>query len=209
MAGTKTQVNQANFLLRYSLQAFGIILLLAIFIRSFVLSSYVMSGAAMLPSIWPGDFLLAAKWGTRELKRGAVVALRCPHSHEKLCLKRVVALPGDRLEIRAGRLVLNGQESVERHSGPFTTEFTSGGSWAIWPDTDGKSLAAVVVPPQKVFLLNDKREDRDDSRSWGPVPEDLIESRVLGVWMSLDWFDGERVRSWPRIRWVRLLRSID
>jgi signal peptidase I len=209
MGGTKDQVIHANFLLRYSLQAFGFILLLAIFVRIFVFSSFVMSGAAMLPSIWPGDFLLAAKWGLRSPKHGEIVALRCPPSPDKLCLKRVIGLPGDRIEIRQGHLVINGQESQERRRGPLVTEVTPAGSWAVWPDTESQNLPPVVVPPHMVFLLNDKRSDLDDSRSWGPVSMELIEARAVRIWMSLDWFDGEQVRSWPRIRWMRLLRSID
>ncbi len=209
MGSTKDQVIHVNFLLRYSLQAFGFILLLAIFVRTFVLSSLVMSGAAMLPSIWPGDFLLAAKWGLKSVRHGEIVAMRCPQSPDKLCLKRVIGLPGDRIEIRLGHLVINGHESQERRMGPIVTEVTVGGSWAVWPDTESHNLRPVVVPPQMVFLMNDKRSDQDDSRSWGPVSMELIEARAVRIWLSLDWFDGERVRSWPRIRWTRLLRGID
>ena len=93
--------------------------------------------------------------------------------------------------------------------GPIVTEVTVGGSWAVWPDTESHNLRPVVVPPQMVFLMNDKRSDQDDSRSWGPVSMELIEARAVRIWLSLDWFDGERVRSWPHIRWTRLLRGID
>ncbi len=211
MAYTKTPVNQASFLLRYSLQSFGVILLLAILIRAFLLSSYAMSGSAMLPTIWPGDFLVAVKWRLSPLYRGEVVALRCPFAKEKLCMKRVIGLPGDRVELKGAKLVINGQEALHRKQGTFETESFTDGAWAIWPDptSSGQANEPVVVPPQSVFLMNDKRSDRDDSRQWGAVSEDMLEARILRVWMSLDWYDGERVRSWPRVRWPRLLRSID
>jgi signal peptidase I len=210
MVGTKDQVNQANFLLRYSLQSFGIVVLLAVLIRAFLVSSYVMSGTAMLPSIWPGDFLIAGKWGLRHLHRGEIVALRCPPTRDKICLKRVVGLPGDRIEFRDGLLVLNGQESRQHPVGPLVVESVLGVRWTVWPADKGMApMAPVVVPPQTVFLLNDKREDLEDSRIWGPVEQAMIEGKAKWVWMSLDWFDGENVRSWPRVRWARLLHSID
>jgi signal peptidase I len=207
MADTPRQ--QTGFLFRYTLQSFGIIVLLAILIRTFIFSSYAMSGTSMLPTIWPGDFLLASKVRVTELKRGDVVAMRCPQIREKLCLKRVVALPGDRVEFHQGHLTINGQRAQHLPAGPFETEVVAGGSWAVWPAKEPHAPPAVVVPPQNLYLLNDKRADREDSRTWGPVAEDFLEARILRVWMSLDWYDGEKVRSWPRIRWTRLLRSID
>jgi hypothetical protein len=84
------------------------------------------------------------------------------------------------------------------------------GSWAIWPDEEPPNLASpVIVPPKMIYLLNDKRSDHEDSRTWGPVPSELLEGKVKRVWMSLDWFDGERVRSWPRVRWSRLFHAVD
>lgn len=162
----------------------------------------------MLPTIWPGDFLVGSKVHVREVSRGDVVTIRCPLNKDKVCLKRVIGLPGDRIEFRGDRLLLNGQLAEYHPVGDFSTEVVDGESWAIWP---AKSMASgpVVVPPQNIYLLNDKRSDGDDSRSWGPVNMDILEGRVLRVWMSLDWYDGDRVRIWPRIRWARLFRSID
>jgi signal peptidase I len=140
-----------------------------------------------------------------------VVALRCPPLRDKLCLKRVVGIPGDRIEFRAGRFVLNGQEAQHRPIGTFETEIFSQGSWPIWAEVaPTASATALVVPPGAVFVLNDKRSDREDSRSWGAIPQDLIEGVVMRVWMSLDWFESDgRVRSWPRVRWARLLHKVE
>jgi len=199
-----------GFLLRYSLQSFGAILFLAILIRFFLFSSYAMSGSAMLPTIWPGDFLVASRVRLKDIHRGEVVALRCPNTKDRLCMKRVIALPGDRVEFKGDTLVVNGVVAHYIPAGQFQTEVTSAGSWAIWPaKSSGSEPQPVVVPPQNIYLLNDKRADRDDSRTWGPVTMDNLEARVAYVWMSLDWFDGDHVRKWPRIRWARLFHSID
>lgn len=200
---------KTGFLIRYSLQSLGIVFVLAVLIRTFIFSSYMMAGSAMLPTIWPGDFLLASKVRMQDVKRGEVVAMRCPLNKDKLCLKRVVAVPGDRVEFRGERLMLNGQLAQYHSFGDFSVELVEGESWAIWPAAKGPVANAVVVPPQNIYLLNDKRSDTDDSRSWGPVSQDFLEGRILRVWMSLDWYDGERVRTWPRIRWQRLFRAID
>ena len=67
-----------------------------------------------------------------------------------------------------------------------------------------------MVPPKQVYLLNDRRGDGEDSRAWGPVNRADIEARIQWVWLSLDWYDSDgSVRGWPRLRWSRLLRSID
>lgn len=201
---------RANFLLRYTLQSLAIILIAAILIRTFLISSFVMSGWTMLPNIWPGDFLLAAKWGISKIQRGTVVALRCPQAKDTICLKRVVGLPGDRIEFQDGLLTVNGERAVQRKvSDQVVGEQVAGGHWMIWPQGAAPTADPVVVPPGEVFLLNDKRESDLDSRTWGPVSMSLLEARALRIWLSLDWYDDGVVRSWPRVRWERLLRSID
>ena len=212
MSSTK---GQASFLLRYALQSLAVVLGLAILLRTFIISSYAVSGASMLPSILPGDFLVGTKLHLKDIGRGAVVTMHCPMARDHLCLRRVIGLPGDRIEFKGGELVLNGQVSRYVPEGVFQTEFAGGSAWAIWPDQPGHHDPAlhmqtpVVVPPQNLYLLNDKRGDHDDSRLWGPVSQDFLESKVVRIWMSLDWFDGDQVRLWPKIRWPRLMRSID
>jgi signal peptidase I len=215
MSSTIAAKKQANFLFRYALQSFAVILILAIFVRTFLVSSYVMSGWSMLPSVWPGDFLVAGKWKMTSIERGDVVILRCPQVKDRICLKRVVGLAGDRVEFRDGLLHVNGQAaSYQNVAAEVQMELVSGQSWLIWPAPfTGKTGLTegdpVVVPPDHLYLLNDKRSDREDSRAWGPVKSDLLEARALRVWLSLDWYEGDQVRSWPRVRWPRMLRSID
>lgn len=202
---------QLSFLLRYTLQSTAVIVIVAVLVRVFLVSSYVMSGASMLPSVWPGDFLVALKWGVARPQRGEVVALRCPGAREKTCLKRVVAIEGDRVEFLAGQLVLNGEASrVRKVSEELAVERLGPKSWVIWPESGVQpSSKALVIPPGQVYLLNDKRTDGEDSRTWGPIGTSELEARVQFVWLSLDWFEGSKVRNWPRPRWHRMLRSID
>lgn len=213
MSATDTARKQFHFLIRYSLQSAATIIILAVLIRVFFISSYVMSGATMLPSVWPGDFLVAAKWRAAHPDRGDVVAMRCPGSRDRTCLKRVVAVAGDRVEFVGGHLVVNGEPArLNKVSSEIMIERVGARDWTIWPANEGdKAMSAepIVVPPDHVYLLNDKRGDLEDSRRWGPVPRRDIEAKVKYVWLSLDWYEGRQVRSWPRVRWTRLLRSID
>lgn len=170
----------------------------------------------MLPSVWPGDFVVATKWRLSHLERGQIVTLRCPPSRDQFCIKRVVGVPGDRIEFKMGRLVLNGVEAQLQMQGDFALETTGGKSWMIWPDQAiGFNLDPVIVPPGMLYLLNDRRADHLDSRTWGVVPQNLLRSRVRNVWLSLDWqakenVDGTEsvVSDWPQIRWSRIFRSI-
>ena len=163
----------------------------------------------MLPSVWTGDFIVASRLGSGTLERGQVVVLRCPGYRERNCLKRVIGLAGDRVEFQEGKLVVNGQPALYRSLGSdFQTEIVGDKSWGIWPGTIADQ-PAIVVPPDQVYLLNDRRVDGDDSRSWGALSTASIDAKAIRVWISLDWYDGEKIRSWPRVRWARMLRGID
>ena len=140
-----------------------------------------------------------------------MVALDWPGGRDKTCLKRVIGVAGDRVEFAQGQLVINGETSrIRSVSQELAVEAVAGKSWVIWPPgNQDASAPPLVVPRGHVYLLNDKRIDAEDSRSWGPVNVDELEAKVRFVWLSLDWFEGSQVRSWPRPRWQRMLRSID
>lgn len=204
---------QTDFVVRYALRSVGAILLLAVLLRTFVISSYLMSGSSMIPSILPGDFLISTKWGIAEPRRGDVVIIRCSTGRERICLKRVVAIPGDRVEFRNGALSINGQQARAKSLGSdFELESVGGVEWAIWPGPGNPSSSSepLVIPPHFLFVLNDRRADGEDSRVWGPVPSSLIEARARLIWLSLDWVGrGGEIRPWPRVRWSRLFRGIN
>jgi signal peptidase I len=89
-----------------------------------------------------------------------------PSQGDELLIKRVIALPGETVEIRDGHVYINGQQLQE----PFTEEATRPGRYS-----------EVTVPPLHVFVLGDNRDRSNDSRSFGPVP---IENIVGRAWLS-------------------------
>jgi signal peptidase I len=124
----------------------------------------------------------------------------------------VIGIPGDRIEFLHGKLAINGGVIPSRAAGrAFIQETYDRKAWLTWPDVNGDfSSAPVVVPPHYIYVLNDRRSDHEDSRTWGPLPLGLFEATAARIWLSLDWYETSgQLRNWPRVRWNRLLRSID
>jgi signal peptidase I len=145
-----------------------ILLLLAIGMAFFLRVPQV-AGPSMLPRVIPGELVLintlAYRFGA--VAHGDVVALRHDDPTAQTFLKRVVALPGERVQLAAGSLYVDGRRVNE----PYVS----------FPDT--RSLAPVTVPPHAVFVLGDNRAQSEDSRAWGPIPEgDVVGKAVLGLW---------------------------
>ena len=92
-------------------------------------------------------------------RRGEIVVLRGPDGSTRDFIKRIVAVPGDTLEIRQGALMVN-EALVEE---PYLEQVDSGGS-----------VRPVTVPPGHYYVLGDNRSVSRDSRSWGPVSEEMI-----------------------------------
>lgn len=99
--------------------------------------------------------------------RGEIVAFRHERSAPTVYLKRVIGIPGDRIVISAGKVIVNGIALAE----PYVRF------------GDRRSAREVVVPNDAFYVLGDNRANSDDSRAWGFVPApDLIGRAILGVW---------------------------
>lgn len=210
-----------RFLLREYAESLAIAIGLALIVRSFVLTAFHIPTAAMSPNLLPGDFILAYRLpfgihaagihlGGRLPSRGEVVVFRCPQNNKNFCVKRVVGLPGDRIQIVKKRLYVNGNVADYKSLGRvpegllFEEKFPRFRQEIIIAEEGGSlDTPVTVVPPNQVYVLSDSRDVGEDSRNWGPVPVSLLQARVLLVWMSFDWkgqgFD---------IRWNRLFSAV-
>ena len=177
--------------------------LLALFIRTFVVQAFKIPSGSMLPTLQIGDHLLVNKFiygvripivGKRVLElsapeRGDVVVFIYPQDRTKDFIKRVVAVSGDRLEVKNKELFVNG----EKVSDPHAHYDELGGIMRSPRDNFGP----FVVPPDRVFVMGDNRDHSHDSRFWGPVKIDDI----LGKAFILYWsWDSDRFRP----RWTRI-----
>jgi len=183
----------------------------------------VIPSASMEGTLLIGDHLLMSRFGYdiglpftryhirlwREPRRQQVVIFHAPlPDRDEDFIKRLIGMPGDTVQIRQGRVFVNGEALSEpyRHDPPDSLD----------------NFGPITVPPRSYFVLGDNREDSWDSRGWGFVPESNIIGTPVVIYMSVQanedaWQPGqvrERVYAYanallhPRlVRWRRLLTT--
>ncbi len=145
----------------------SVAVLFCFFLIAFVAQAFRVQGTSMEPLLHDGERIVVNKFVYRfhRIERGDVVVFWYPRDASVSFIKRVVALPGDQVEIRAGQLFVNGQQVRETYLP------------AAFRDTD-------TFPPTEVrkgyyFVLGDHRRSSNDSRTWGEVPEKYIYGRAV------------------------------
>lgn len=218
---------------REYLESLSVAILLAIFVRIFILSVYKIPTGSMAPALKVGDFIFGYKLsygisipfsGTQKFavenpKRGDVVVFRYPSRDKINYVKRVVGLAGDRIEIKNRILYVNEQaatyteaprESIQDMPNEEMYDVREEISFGVKrvvifsKAVAGEDFGPVIVPPNHVFVLGDNRDSSDDSRYWGAVPLSNVEGRVFMIWMSLDWQKRSLGDRFPGVRWGRL-----
>jgi signal peptidase I len=211
------------------------IFLIVLVLRSFVVEPFRIPSGSMIPTLLVGDFILVNKfsYGIRlpvlhtkiidngEPQRGDVVVFRYPRDPSVDYIKRIVAVPGDRLRYFRKTLYINGQpqpmtaigqyraegsdarangfiEASEKLNGvehhvlvnPFVPDFPPGCNVL----RDGE----FTVPEGHYFAMGDNRDDSNDSRCWGLVPEANLVGKAFMIWMSWD-LARPGVVAWDRL----------
>jgi signal peptidase I len=154
---------------RHAVRVTAQVVVLAAIGMAFFLRIPQVTGPSMLPHVQPGEVVLINTLAYRfgPIRRGDIVALNHDEATAQTFLKRVVALPGERVRIDAGVLYVNGAMVRE----PYVS----------FPDR--RSVAELVVPPQSLYVLGDNRAESEDSRVWGPIEESaVIGKAIVGVW---------------------------
>lgn len=219
-------------LLRDYSEALLLAILMAVILRTFVLSAYKISNLTMEPNLKLGDFIIGYKLpygvnipftdlhvGQGRPRRGEVLLFKCPRKTDLICMKRVVGLEGDRIEIRGKRLFVNGRRARYVKSSQKPSEILSQqGDFVVLTESLGESsrdilvsniksnsdFGPLVVPPRTFFALGDNRDFSEDSRHWGPVPLSSIEARALFVWLSVAWMPQDDGGYRSHLRWDRI-----
>jgi signal peptidase I len=147
----------------------------SVFIITFVYQPVRVEGTSMLPRLVNQDRLFINKfvYHFSAVERGDVVVFRYPKNPQISYIKRIIALPGDRVEIERGQVMVNGQPIKE----PYVPE----------EFRDTRSFDAMAVPEGEYFVLGDHRSIASDSRDFGTVKRELIYGKAQFIyWPSRD-----------------------
>lgn len=131
---------------------------------------YSIPSESMTPTLAVGDQIVVTRYFGSAPERGHIIVFRSPASPDELLVKRVVAVPGDLLDSRLGRVRIGGYTLPE----PYLQRQAASGA-----------IESQLVPPDSYFVLGDNRDDSLDSRSWGFVPREMIVGRArMILWSS-------------------------
>lgn len=152
-----------------------IALVIVVILRHFVIGMYFVPSGSMIPTLQLNDHVVVTKFSYKiqEPKRGDIIVFKYPPNEEQglkevFYVKRLIGLPGETLEIKDNKVIING-ESIEE-------DYVSA-------DTNMPDYGPITIPMESYFAMGDNRNHSSDSRIWGYVPEhDLIGKAQLIYW---------------------------
>lgn len=154
-----------------TIETVAVALILTLVIRHFVIESFVVRGSSMEPTLHDGQRLLVSKFIYRfhPPEQGDIIVFRSPINPRDDLIKRVIAIPGQRVEVVRGRAYVDGEPLDE----PYISR------------SDNTFVMPQRVPEGKVFVLGDNRPNSEDSRFFGFVSERSIKGKAVLVWWPL------------------------
>jgi signal peptidase I len=227
LAKRRAKEGKQPWWVEYSVSFFPVILIVFL-LRSFLVEPFKIPSGSMIPTLLVGDFILVNKfaYGIRlpvlnrkvievgSPQRGDVMVFRYPEDPSLDYIKRVVALPGDRIEYRDKRLSVNGrqlelkrlEDYLSRERMQYTQRYLeqlNGAEHEILVEEDAPAFVpqtrtfpfaancnyninglACSVPPGHYFLMGDNRDNSSDSRVWGFVPDENIVGKAFFIWFN-------------------------
>jgi signal peptidase I len=200
-----TQSVKVKSTFREYAEAIGMALLLALFIRTFIVQAFKIPSGSMIPTLQIGDHILVNKlsYGLRipfwehylvdfsRPQRGDVVVFIFPEDRTKDFIKRVIGLGGDTVEIRGKKIYINGKQIEDPHAHFEGDDPQTAGL----PARD--DFGPKTVPENHIFVMGDNRDRSYDSRFWGFVNLDDVRGKAFLIYWSWDGTDR-----W--VRWERL-----
>jgi signal peptidase I len=187
-------------------EAIFIALLLALFIRTFILQAFKIPSGSMEKTLLIGDHILVSKFAygihipneipflniklfddiilSQEVpKRGEIIVFKYPKNESRDFIKRVIGVPGDILEVRRQKVYINNQLYEEEHV--WHTEMPQNDRFVPRDD-----FGPVIVPPKHLFMMGDNRENSQDSRFWGFLNIDKVKGKALVIYWSWNAIDN-------------------
>jgi signal peptidase I len=150
--------------------------LIAVLAILFLYRPVRVEGTSMIPSLYNQERLFinqfSYRFGLSNIKRGDTVVFWFPEDTTKSYIKRVIGLPGNRVQIINGYVYINGKKMAENY---VPQRYRGDGDWG-----------PKIVPPHQYFVLGDDRVASNDSRAWGFVPRSYIYGKAVFVFWPLD-----------------------
>jgi signal peptidase I len=194
---TETNTKRKSVLREY-VEAIVIAVILALFIRTFVVQAFKIPSGSMKPTLLVGDHILVNKfiYGIKipftdktiinlgKPEREDVVVFKYPLDTKKDYIKRVIGLPGDKIQLANKQLYINGKVVDDPHA-----------SYSVYGNL--RNFGPIAVPAHHLFVMGDNRDESSDSRVWGFVPYEYLKGKAFLIYWSWD-------REHFGVRWSRI-----
>lgn len=218
--------NRKSIVREYA-EAIVVAMLLAFAIRVFVVQAFKIPSGSMIPTLLIGDHILVSKlsygiqwpsdcklqWAVPPVncyashtvvvfgkpQRGDIIVFRFPEDEEKDFIKRIVGTPGDSVQVRNKRVLVNGEPLDDK---AFTQRIDPGIIDGTINPRD--NFGPVTVPEGSYFVMGDNRDQSLDSRFWGYVREEKIRGKAFRIYWS--WSGQGSWTEW--VRWDRFGKAI-
>lgn len=200
-------------------RSFFPVLAIVLVLRSFLVEPFQIPSGSMLPTLEVGDFILVNKFeyglrlpvaGTKVVsmndpQRGDVMVFKFPEDGKTNYIKRVVGLPGDKIRYSQKQLFINDQLVSERKLANFAP-------YMLFEEQLGEVKHQLIehqlrrnieaegewlVPDNSYFVMGDNRDNSNDSRFWGFVPDELVVGKAFAIWMQ--WKSMTSLPSFSRV----------
>jgi signal peptidase I len=183
--------------LREYFESIVIAVILALFVRTWVVQAFKIPTGSMENNLLIGDHLLVNKFlfaptrgrvertllPIRDIRRGDVIVFKYPDEPDRDFIKRVIGLPGETIEMKAKKIYINGQPLDE----PYVHFLEPVGDAQEVISYDlRENYPKTVVPQDFYFVMGDNRDNSQDSRYWGFLPRNYIKGRALMIYWSYE-----------------------
>ena len=231
----------ANFkksTIREYFESIVIAVILALFIRTFVVQAFKIPTGSMEENLLIGDHLLVNKFifgatesrlerallPVTEIERGDVIVFKYPEEPDRDFIKRVIGLPGETVEVREKKVLVDGQPLDEPYAHYLLPVSTPSEFHEVTSYDVRDRYGPVTVPADHYFVMGDNRDNSQDSRYWGFLPRGFVKGKALVIYWSYeaereDYQEGGAgatlrglasvfVHFFTRTRWDRMLHQI-